>query len=262
MLWYFIFPIVGAIVGLLSGLLGLGGGIAVVPSLVFIFRDYLHLPIEVLVHLAVGTSLTTVIFTSLAAIAAHQRYGNINYTLFKQAFFPGLVGIILGGIIINHIHGQYLIYLIAGILLIVAYRQFTTPATAGVYQPVKAWVMWPASMIFSSLSMLLGLGGGVFFIPFFQRMGIDIREAAATNNLISLVRAFLGMLVYIYIGWQQTGLPDWSTGFIYWPAVLGISLFSMWTAPFGVRLAHRLSVKVLKRIFSLVLVVMVIKLLW
>ncbi len=250
----------GAIAGLMAGLLGVGGGVIVVPALVWLFTKAGFAP-EWIFHLAVGTSLTILIGTGSASAYSHHRRGAVRWDLVR-ILVPGLVigawlGSAAAGLLdetwLRRIFGLFLLYVGANMLW------KPTQGTAG--ELPGAMAMRLAGTGIGTISALLGIGGGVMTVPFLSRSGLDMRHAVASSAACGPPIALAGALGFVLVGWGNQALPPGSTGFVYWPAVAGVLLASAPAAPIGARLAHSLPLPMLKRIFAVLLLAVALKLL-
>lgn len=247
-----LYLVLGAIAGILAGLFGVGGGIIIVPVLVFSFTAQGFAP-EVLTHLAVGTSLATIVFTSINSIREHNRRGAVQWNLFIW-LAPGiLAGAAVGGVTAALIQGPILQKII-GVFAICVALQLALNLTPKNPRPLpKRPELVAAGGIIGWASAIFGIGGGSVTVPFLVWRSVSIQQAVATSAACGFPIAFAGAVVFMSTGWHESQLPDWSLGFVYFPAVLGIALTSMFFARFGARLAHRLPPLLLKRLFALLL---------
>lgn len=247
-----LYLVLGAIAGILAGLFGVGGGIIIVPVLVFSFTAQGFSP-EVLTHLAVGTSLATIVFTSINSIREHNRRGAVQWNLFIW-LAPGiLAGAAVGGVTAALIQGPILQKII-GVFAICVALQLALNLTPKNPRPLpKRPELVAAGGIIGWASAIFGIGGGSVTVPFLVWRSVSIQQAVATSAACGFPIAFAGAVVFMSTGWHESQLPDWSLGFVYFPAVLGIALTSMFFARFGARLAHRLPPLLLKRLFALLL---------
>ena len=247
--------------GFFSGLLGIGGGLIVVPCLLILF-PLVGIPPSV--HVAVGTSLATIIITLCASMNTHVKRSDTQllWRLGKQ-FLPGIIiGTLLGAGIAKLLSGAHLAILFGIIVWLLALRVFLVKnsenqnetRTVEELLPVKIWLL-PINILIASLASIMGLGGGGFMITFLQIRKVPMRIAIPIATMMGIPVAILGTISYIILGWNDPNLPHWSTGYVYWPAVLGITLMSIFTAPLGAKLAHKLPGKLLRWIFVLMLVI-------
>lgn len=253
--------LLGLVAGLLAGLFGIGGGLVIVPVLVFLFPAH-GFPAGPVMLMAVATSLATIILTAIASVWAHHRLGSVVWAkVFRLG--PGIMaGAALGAVAAKHISADVLRYILVVFLLYVAILMaFQVSPKAGEAKQSRILDYGVAGMI-GVLSSIVGIGGGTLTVPYLVQGGMPIRNAVAVASACGLPIAIAGTLSYALLGWNVPDLPGGSVGYVYLPAFSGISLGSIFTAPIGAKLAHRLPARKLKRYFSLLLVVMAAKLMW
>jgi uncharacterized membrane protein YfcA len=210
---------------------------------------------EVLTHLAVGTSLATIVFTSINSIREHHRRGAVQWALVRW-LTPGILGgVALGGLTAALINGPMLQKIIGVFAICVAIQLALnlTPKAAGP-QPKPPELIGAGSVI-GWASAIFGIGGGSLTVPFLIWRSVTVQKAVATSAACGFPIALAGAIVFMITGWQDSHLPEWSVGFIYLPALLGIALTSVFFARFGAKLAHKLSPLLLKRLFALLLTI-------
>jgi uncharacterized membrane protein YfcA len=261
---YLLYLIVGAVSGALAGLLGIGGGIVVVPALIFILPAT-GMPADQVVHVAVATSLATVIVTSSASTWAHHKRGAVQCHIVKRVAIILAVGIILGAILASYIPGDWLARLIALLILVIAVRMFFKKMPSELQQQQKVteprWRFFVTNILFGMLSAMLGMGGGTFLVPYLSsKLHCTMQQAVATSSACAVVIGFVATIIYIMLGLQVPDMPVETVGYIYWPAWLGIVISSTACARIGVSLAHRLPAKQLRIIFACLLLVVAVKL--
>ena len=252
----------GAIAGFLSGLIGIGGGLVVVPLLNMIFRLQGDIPPELIMHLAVGTSLSSILFTAVSSTRSHAKMGGV---LWKYVI--GLApAIVLGTLCAAYLasrmstaglRGFFVVFLvcIATQMLLDFYPH---PRST---MPGKA-ALAAAGFTIGGVSSLVGLGGGSMSVPFLRWCGVEMRQAVGTSAAISWPIAISGTLGFVVVGWSDPLLPAWSLGYVSLPATLGIACSSVFFAPLGAKLAHTLPVPVLRRFFAVFLYVTAGEMLW
>lgn len=251
-----IFLVIGAFAGFAAGLFGVGGGTIIVPLLFIVFSQMNYNP-DVIMHLALGTSLATIIVTSISSSMAHHKNGAVLWPVFKNLAPPMAIGCFAGAGIAGLLSGLHL-QLIVGIFLIwVAYTMLNSakkivdfnkslPSTG--QQVVAGSVIGVASAIF-------GIGGGSITVPYLNRQGVVMQKAVGTSAACGLPIAIAGALGFAIFGMQnQVNIPN-TVGFIHIYAFLGISIMSFFTAKFGAKAAHALSPVMLKKCFAVLLLI-------
>jgi uncharacterized membrane protein YfcA len=250
----------GAFAGVLAGLLGVGGGIVIVPVLTLLFTAQ-HLPDNHIIHLAIGTSLASIIFTSLASFRAHHFRGAVNWEVFRS-ISPGVItGTLTGSWIAAKLPAHYLKGFFILFLYYVALQIFLNVRPSAKRQLPGGKGMFGAGSLIGGISSLVGIGGGVMSVPFLIWCNIELRCAIGTSAAIGFPIALAGGVGYALNGLAMETLPSWSLGFVYLPALAAISLASVSTAPLGVRLAHTLPVAHLRKFFALFIILMATKML-
>ncbi len=247
-----IYFLLGAVAGITGGMMGLGGGIVIVPALLFLFIKQ-GMPGDQLMHIAVATSLTTIIFTSVAAAWSHHRKGAV---LWPQIRFmvPGIVaGAVAGAVIADYLPGDQLRRAFGVFEILVALQiGFGFNPKAGRSLPRTPGLI-VSGIVIGTLSTILGIGGGTLTVPYLMWCNIDIRKAVGTSSACGFPIAVAGALSMILIGSGHDDLPDHTLGYLYWPAAIMIIMSSMLFAPVGAWLAHTLQVSILKKIFAVLL---------
>lgn len=258
---FLLYFIAGAGAGILSGLLGVGGGTVIVPMLVFIFTS-LAFPGQHIMHIALGTSLATIIVTSISSARAHHRKQNVHWSVVRL-IAPGIIiGTLLGAALASELDTTVLKCIFAVFMLLIA-TQMALNFTPAAHRQLPG-KLGTASMggLIGIVASLVGIGGGSLSVPFLIYCNFNARHAIGTSAAIGLPIAVAGATGFIITGLAEGNLPPYSLGYIYLPAFLGIALTSMLAAPLGAYLAHRLPVAVLKKLFALLLYVVGLKMLW
>lgn len=242
----------GAMVGVLAGLLGIGGGLQVVPALVFLL-PMAGIEPDLAIQFALATSLSTIIFTSSSSAINHIRCANFDLTAIKWLLPGVLIGGFLGSSIAEWIPNQYLSKVFAVIVLLLAIRMFFSIRTVTVRSMPNLYFTSVSGVIIGSIASLAGMGGGALTVPFLNRYGIEIRKAIGTSAICGSIIAISGMLGFIWHGSCVENLPPYSIGYVYLPALFCISATSIFTTKYGVRLVNLLPTPMLKRIFAVFL---------
>jgi uncharacterized protein len=249
------FLALGAAVGFAAGLLGVGGGLLLVPFFTFLLTIKGVLA-ERVVHMAIATSLATIMFTSISSLLAHHQRGAVSWHIVK-ALAPGiLVGSWIGPWIGKHLNSAALAMFFAVFVAISATQMLLDRKPAASRELPGAPGMFAAGGVIGILSGLVGAGGGFVSVPFMTWCNVKIHDAVATSAALGFPIALAGTLANIYYGMNTPDLPPGSLGFVYLPALLVVSFASVLTAPLGARTAHRLPVKSLQRVFALALFVL------
>ncbi len=249
------YVVVGSIAGILAGLLGVGGGLVIVPMLAYCFTNQ-GVPYEQIMHLALGTSMASIMFTSISSFMAHHRRGAVNWDIVRR-IVPGiLVGTFVGSLIAGKLSTLFLSIFFILFLYYVAVQLILDRKPSPSRQLPGMVGMFGAGGIIGIVSSFVGIGGGSLSVPFMIWCNIPAHNAIGTSAAIGFPIAVAGTLGYITAGINTPNLPAFSWGYVYLPALLGIACASVLTAPFGASLAHRLPVKKLKQVFAVLLVVM------
>jgi uncharacterized membrane protein YfcA len=244
--------VIGLCTGFLAGLLGIGGGMLMVPFLTFILTAK-GFPADYTVKMAVATSLATICLTSLSSVRAHHQRGAVLWPIVK-VLAPGIVlGSIVGAQFAAALPGKLLGILFAIFVAFSATQMFidrkpkpsrTLPGRVGTFS--MGWVI-------GMLSSLVGAGGAFVSVPFMTWCNVKIHDAVGTSSALGFPIALAGTLGYIWAGQNLPAMPAGSIGFLYLPGVLIISLASVCTAPLGARTAHRMDIRPLKKVFACIL---------
>lgn len=253
--------VLGAFAGTVAGLLGVGGGLIIVPVLVFIYTGHGFAP-EVIVHIAVGTSLASIVVTSISSTRAHHLHGAVLWPVFTKLAPAIVLGAFIGAAIADLMNATSL-RTFFGIFELVVATQMALNLKPDPHRQLPGRFGTSAAGIgIGAVSAIVGIGGGTLTVPFLVWCNTTMQKAVATSAACGLPIAVAGASGYIVTGWHQTQLPDGAFGYVYWPALLGIVITSMLFAPLGAKLAHRLPAAKLKKIFALLLAVLGVRMLW
>ncbi|MBK8814634.1 MAG: sulfite exporter TauE/SafE family protein [Methylococcaceae bacterium] len=253
--------VLGMCSGFLAGLFGIGGGLVIVPVLVMLFKAQ-GLPPNLIMIMAIATSLATIIMTSTSSVLAHHRLGSVLWDKVIR-LTPGiLIGAMLGATIADNLRTDYLRLIFVLFLLYVGCQMAlgTTPKS-GTASYSKSLDFFVACAI-GLLSSLVGIGGGTLTVPYLAHCRYPMRNAVAISSACGLPIALASTASYVALGIKATHLPDLSLGYVYVPSFLGVGFGSLFTAPIGAKLAHKLPAKQLKSYFSILIFLMAIKLVW
>jgi len=250
----------GAVVGFFAGLLGIGGGGIMVPILtgLFVAQGFSH---EHVVHLALATSMAAIIFTSLSSIWSQHKRHAILWPIVLKMTLGVLLGTFSSAYFVSYISTQSLAYIFAAFMAFVSLQMVLNKKPKPSRQLPNFWGLSGTGSIIGAISALIAIGGGSLSVPFLTWCNVPMKKAIATSSGIGFFIAISAVAGYFVGGVQQTGLPALTSGYIYWPAVLLVSMVSIFTAPIGVKMAHKLPVPLLKKVFAVLLMVLSIKML-
>jgi uncharacterized membrane protein YfcA len=253
------YAVLGVFVGFFSGLLGIGGGAMIVPTLGLAFVAFGFAPDQVM-HLSLGTSLAAILLATASGAREHHAHGAVRGDIVR-GLAPGIVvaGLAAGAIarvapvaFLKYFFLAFVFYVTAQILFgLKPSRTRPMPGPGGLFG---------VGALIGGLSGLAGVGGAMISVPFMTIWGVPFRSAVGTSAAISFVVAVAGTIGYVVAGLTVPALPDWTVGYVYLPALLGISVTSVFVAPLGARLAHRLPVDLLKKAFAVFLLALAVKL--
>ena len=244
----------GAFAGLLAGLLGVGGGLFIVPVLLFIL-PVAGVESEQLMTICVATSLCTIVITSISSVVAHQQHGAILWPAFWQ-FFPGIsLGALLGAVVADTASQQLLKSLFGISVILIALKMLLQLRPKNTAKLPGLFGLISTGTVIGGLSAMIGIGGGALTVPVLNYWNTPMAKAVATSAACGLPLAVAGTLGFIVTGLDQQNLPAYSSGYVYWPAVLGIISTSVLFAPIGAKFAHKISAPLLSKIFAIFLLI-------
>ena len=244
--------ILGSFVGVMAGLLGIGGGLIVVPALLILLPQA-GIDAAISMNIALATSLATIIVTSGSSALNHLKLGNVDMFVIKW-LMPGVViGGFIGANIAEWIPADYLPKVFGVIVLCLALQMFLSmKSIIQRSMPASGLTAFYGSLI-GLVSSLAGIGGGSLTVPFLNRHGVEMRKAVGSSSVCGCVLAISGMIGFILNGYSADNLPAFSLGYVYLPALAAIASTSMLTTRVGAKLATSLPTTVLKKIFALFL---------
>ncbi len=251
--WWLIYLLTGAFVGFFAGLLGIGGGLIIVPILISVFtaQDF---PADRIVHMALGTTMATIVFTSVASLRTHHQHGAVNWQIVKN-ITPGIfLGTFAGAALASSMTGQLLSLIFVIFIFYAATQMLLQFRPSPMFQlPGKIGMLFVGSVI-GALSSLVAIGGGLLSVPFLTLCKVKLQHAIGTAAAIGFPIALAGTIGYIVNGYlKPEPLPSYSLGYVYLPALIWLVLASMLTAPLGARLTHSTKTTILRTIFVVLL---------
>lgn len=250
--------VLGIFVGFLSGLLGIGGGLIIVPALAYLL-PLLNIPADIIMPLALGTSLCSIVITSSSSTFAHHKNRNIPWALTKKFMVAISLGSLLGALIADVLSASMLksIFAIAvSTLAIYMLLSVRVTHTRSLPHDIYIFIIAFACGVIASL---MGISGAAILIPILTFFGVTVRNAIGISTTCGSLVATFGTIGYVISGLDAENLPQWSVGYVYLPALLAIVITSTIFAPLGVRYANKLPVNTLKKIFAVFLIIVAAK---
>ena len=259
-LWLLAYLALGMVSGFCAGMFGVGGGVVLVPILTSLFVAQ-QIPHEHVLHLALGSSMATIVFTSMSSLWAHHGRDAVLWPVVLR-IAPGIViGTLLGSQLASHVPTRPLGIFFAAFISCVALQMFLNVAPQPHRQLPNSGGMTVAGAIIGAVSALIAIGGGSLSVPFMTWCNVKVQHAIGTSAAIGLPIALSGAVGYAISGWSQAGLPTGSLGYLYLPAVAGTALASVIAAPLGARVSHSLPPATLQKIFATLLLLLAAKML-
>lgn len=230
-------------------MLGIGGGLIIVPALLFLLPLYLHIDIALAVPMAIASSLASIILTGLSSALAHYKLGNLSYRIALWCSLGILVGAVLGSHMVVTIAPQKVTSIFAILVLVIA-AQLAFGKTVQSKQHIAPWILIAIGFVTGALSAFMGIGGGAILVPALIWFRVDIKIAIGCAAFCGLVIGLIGTISFVVSGMALQSLPEGAVGFVYLPATAGIVITSVFTARLGAKISHRLNIRVLKQIFA------------
>ncbi|MBN7826575.1 sulfite exporter TauE/SafE family protein [Bowmanella dokdonensis] len=241
--------LLGAFAGYMAGLLGIGGGLVIVPALVYLMQVQMGWSLDIVMPMAVATSLSTIIFTGCSSFVTHYRLGNLDMRIFVTCSMGIALGAVFGAQLAAHMPAEILKRIFATLVLLLALRMAfgkNPTSDARLSEPKLLGI----GLVTGSLSSLLGIGGGALLVPALVWFRISMKIAIGCAAACGMVIALFGSASFAWAGWDHDELPVWSLGYVYLPATAAIVSTSMLTANLGARMSHSLPTRTLKKIFA------------
>jgi len=243
----------GSISGFMAGLLGIGGGMILVPFMILVFNHQGFNP-DLIVHMAIATGMATILFTTTSAVWAHHKHNSIDWKL-VAALSPGMVvgGLVGGSKIFEALDTSWLSLGFALFIVYSATQMILNKRPSAVRELPGPLGLFSFGAFAGMLASLVGAGGAFITVPFMLWCNVKPHTAMASSSGLGFPIAAAATVGYMYGSWDLPNLPSGSLGFIYLPAVLCIVVVSIFTAPLGAKMARKLDVGQLKRIFGVML---------
>jgi len=249
---------IGIVAGILAGLFGIGGGLILVPSIIICLK-LLKTPDEILMHMALGTSLSCIFINSIISAWNHNKRSKINWKIFNKLIVGIVIGVLFGGKIASLLSSKTLEIFFASFLTIITVKMWLALKVEPKSRNIPSPLYFTVGGIIGFKSAVLGLGGGTISIPFLTWAGRPMKEAVSVSAFIGIPIALLGSLSYITNGLSSSMLPKYSLGFVYLPAVFGIVSTSFIFIKIGAHFSHSLAQNKLHKLFSSFLTIVLVK---
>ncbi|MCU7553004.1 sulfite exporter TauE/SafE family protein [Alteromonas sp. ASW11-19] len=248
----------GTVVGLLAGMLGIGGGLIIVPVLSYLLIHLLPLSADIVMPVAVATSLSTIIFTGSSSALAHYRLGNLKKELVVTTGVAIALGAIIGAQVASSISGLLLKNIFAVLVILIAAQMIFNKREASRF-PANRPILAIVGLFTGVISALMGIGGGALLVPLLIFFQVNMRHAIGCAAISGLFIALFGTASFVLAGWGNPALPEGAVGYVYLPATFGIVATSIFTANWGAKLGQKTNTRVLKWILAALLVVVSIR---
>lgn len=253
-----VFVLLGAFVGIMAGLLGVGGGGILVPTLTSIFI-YQGVPQENVVHLALGTSMACITLTSLSSMRAHHKNGAVIWPLAKLMSIGMIVGTFSATFLTPYLSSKALAIFFAVFMMYVSVQMFTKNKVVATGKPINKGELGVVTVLIGAISALVSIGGGSLTVPYLTWRNINIKNAIATSAALGFFISIAGTAGYLINGLLHESTTKNSLGYIYLPALVLVSVPSYFTAPLGARLTQHLPIQTLKKVFGVLLMLLGLK---
>lgn len=259
--WWLIYLAMGLFAGFFAGLLGIGGGMILVTLMVIAFQAQEFAP-DRLLHLALGTSMATIVFTSMSSVRAHHKHGAVRWDIVRNSAAGLVIGTLLGTLVAEFLRSKVLGFLFVAFVVYSAINMmFDIKPKPSRQLPGKMGMQLGGGLI-GVLSALVGAGGGFISTPLMLMSNVPMRNCVGTSAALGLPIALAGAIGFVITGWTKDHLPPLSFGYVYVPAAIAIVVGTFVTVPLGARVAHSVPVKTLKKVFAVILVILATKMLW
>jgi len=253
-----VFLLLGSVVGVMAGLLGIGGGGIMVPVLVSIFI-YQGVPKDAVMHLALGTTMACIILTSFSSMRSHSWHGTVVWTHVKTMSVAVVIGTFSATFLTTYLSSKVLAIFFAIFMAYVAVQMFRKSPTQQGSGLIKKVELRLVALCIGAISALVSIGGGSLTVPYLTWRGLGIKNAIGTSAALGFYIALAGTFGYFINGIISHTEAGYAGGYIYWPALLLVSLASYLTAPYGAKLTQKLPVQTLKKVFGVLLMALSLK---
>ena len=256
-----LFVALGIFTGLFAGMLGIGGGVFVVPGLFLIF-SYFGFDKAYLIKYAIASSLSIMIFTAISSTFAHYKKNNILFEVIKKMALFVVIGTVLGAFFAHLLENKILSIIFAFFLLFVAIKMLFHFKIKKHRKKISNKILVFAGFLIGFKSGILGIGGGALSVPFLSYFNVSMKKASGTSAFITLIISSVGAVSFVLFGQNIIAAKPYFLGYVYLPALFSIAPMTMIFAPIGVKIAHVISDKTLKRLFGVLLLLLSAKMIF
>lgn len=257
LIFFLICLFVGGFVGFLAGLFGIGGGLIIVPVLVYLL-PMVDVPNELLMSSALGTSFATIVITGFSSAQRHHKLGNIVWNAVKILAPVIMITTFTSGLFVGKLDKHIASKLFACLVVYLAIKMILSIKPKEVKKTLTTTSSIIGGILIGIVSSIAGIGGGGFIVPFLNSRGIDMKKAIGSSAFCGMLLGLSGMLSFIVGGWHHPNMPAYSLGYVYLPAVVAITATSFFTSKLGASTTDKLPVKTLKRYFAVLLIIIAI----
>jgi uncharacterized protein len=258
--WWLAYLGLGLVVGFFAGMFGVGGGVIIVPLLVLLFTAQ-HFPEQRVIHLALGTSLASIVFTNLSSVRAHHLRASVRWDVVVAATPAVVAGALLGTLFADRMSSRYLAIIFTVFVFFSSVQMWVDRTPRATRTLPGKLGLSTAGLVIGAICSLVGVGGGIVVIPLMTICNVAMINAIGTSAALGLPISVAGAVGYIVTGLNQSELPPPSLGYVYVPALAGLVAGSFVTVPFGAHIAHRMHALALRRVFALILFALATKML-
>lgn len=249
--------ILGAIIGFLAGLFGIGGGLIIVPMLVYLL-PMVGVPDPLLMSTALGTSFATIVVTSFSSAHRHHQLGNIVWSAVKVLVPTVMITTFICGLFISKLDKAIASKVFSCLVIYLAIKMLLSIKPNTITKPLTTLSSVIGGVLIGIASCAAGIGGGGFIVPFLNSRGIEMKKAIGSSAFCGTLLGLSGMLSFMLSGWNIPNMPEYSVGYVYLPAVVGITLTSFFTSKIGATATTKVPVSTLKRYFACLLILIAI----
>jgi len=257
---FLVFVIIGLVAGLLYGMLGIGGGVVIVPALLT-FLPLFDFPVDHLMNFATGTTLAAMSIIALSTGWQHHKKGAVVWDLWKRLAPNMAIGVLLGVVLASRLSTPILQQFFALFLSLIGIRMIFFSKKVAIDGDINhsIGIISIPGMFIGTLAGMFGLSGGLLLIPYLAFLQVPMPKATATSVMCTFPTMLMGTFAAMLVGSTYLQAPQYVLGYVYWPAAVCIGLVSLLSIPVGVYLAHRLPVGLLKKVFGLIVLIVAFK---